>query len=301
MRDVEIPPKLRALMAEIGPRWGATPSANVRLMAEEFTQVHRHARKDGVVVRRDISFGPHQRQSLDVYMPEQPQGALPALLFVHGGGFVDGSRNRTDEVFANVGYYFARHQIVGVNVGYRLAPEARYPEGSLDVRSGLEWVRDHAGALNVDRSRLFLMGHSTGAAHAASYAYDRRLQPKTGPGIAGLIVVGGRVRVDNLPENPNARKVEAYYGTDTSKYEDYSPVSHVGPDSVPTMVAWCEFENPLLDVYCAELVHRLAAAKRRAPPVFVAKGHNHTSMVAHLNTAEDAFGAALRDFIAHPR
>src|SRR5258706_852356 len=143
MRDVEIPPKLRALMAEIGPRWGASPSANVKLMAEEFTHVHRHARKDGVVVKRDISFGPHQRQSLDVYMPEQPQGALPALLFVHGGGFVDGSRNRTDEVFANVGYYFARHQIVGVNVGYRLCPEARFSPSSPCVRSWLAYGLDH--------------------------------------------------------------------------------------------------------------------------------------------------------------
>jgi len=301
MSEVEIPASLRALMAEIGPRWGENASVNVRFMAEEFTKVHKHAVKDGVVVKRDVHFGPHERQALDIYSLEKPRGLMPALLFVHGGGFVDGARNRTDEVFANVGYYFARRGIVGINVGYRLAPEAPYPQGSMDVRAGVEWVRTHASELSVDPARLFLMGHSTGAAHSASYAYDRRLQPKEGPGIAGLIIVGGRVRVDNLPENPNARKVEAYYGTDTSKYEDYSPVNHVGPDSVPTMVAWCEFENPLLDVYSAELVHRLAVAKRRAPPTHVLKGHNHTSMVAHLNTAEDDFGAALRDFIAHPR
>ena len=301
MTGVEIPPKLRALMADIGPRWHINHSANVRLMAEEFSHVHKLVPKTGIAVKGDIRFGPHERQALDIYSPEKPKGPLPALLFVHGGGFVDGSRNRTDEVFANVGYYFAHHDIVGINVGYRLAPEARYPEGSMDVRSALEWVRAHASELSIDPSRLFLMGHSTGAAHAASYAYDRRLQPQGGPGIAGLIIVGGRVRVDNLAENPNAKRVEAYYGDDTSKYDDYSPVTHVGPDSVPTMVAWSEFENPLLDVYCAELVHRLAVVKRRAPPVCVLGAHNHTSMVAHLNTAEDVFGAALRAFIAHPR
>jgi len=301
MTDVEIPAKLRALMAEIGPRWAYNHSANVRLMAEEFSHVHRLVPKTGIVVRRDVHFGPHERQALDIYSPARPPGKMPALLFIHGGGFVDGSRNRTDEVFANVGYYFARHGILGVNVVYLLAPEARYPEGSIDVRAGREWVRAHAAELSVDPARLFLMGHSTGAAHAASYAYDRRLQPKTGPGIAGLIIVGGRVRVDNLAENPNARRVEAYYGSDTSRYDDYSPVNHVGPDSVPTMVAWSEFENPLLDVYCAELVHRLAMAKRRAPPACVLREHNHTSMVAHLNTAEDVFGSALRNFISHPR
>src|SRR5258706_10231086 len=157
MRDVEIPPKLRALMAEIGPRWGASPSANVKMMAEEVTHVHRHARKDGVVVKRDICFGPNQRQSLDVYMPEQPQGALPALLFVHSGGFVDGSRNRTDEVFANVGYYFARHQIVGVNVGYRLPPASPSSECSLHRRSGLAWGCQQSRSREIAPSAPFLL------------------------------------------------------------------------------------------------------------------------------------------------
>jgi len=270
-------------------------------MAEEFTKVHKLVPKDGIAVKRDVAYGAHERQTLDIFAPTKGGRNLPALVFFHGGAFIDGHRNRTDEVFSNVGYYFARHQIVGINAGYRLAPEARYPEASRDVAAVVRWIRDHASELNVDKDRLFLMGHSTGAAHTASYAYDRRLQPEGGPQIAGLIVVGGRVRADNLRENPHAKRVEAYYGEDSSKYDDYSPVSHVGPSSVPTMVAWSEFENKLLDVYCAELVHRLAEAKRRAPPVFTLKGHNHTSMVAHLNTAEDVFGAALRDFIVNPR
>ncbi len=120
------------------------------------------------------------------------------------------------------------------------------------------------------------------------------------PGIAGLIVVSGRVRADNLAENPNANRVEAYYGGDSSVYEACSPVSHVDRDSVPTLVAWSEFENPLLDVYCAELVSRLGVAKRRTPPVVWLKGHNHTSVVAHIGLDEDILGAALRGFVAGP-
>jgi hypothetical protein len=45
----------------------------------------------------------------------------------------------------------------------------------------------------------------------------------------------------------------------------------------------------------------LAAAKRRAPPLLWLKGHNHTSMIAHINTAEDVLGRAMLAFIDAPR
>ncbi|WP_156175597.1 hypothetical protein [Bradyrhizobium sp. LTSP849] len=66
-----------------------------------------------------------------------------------------------------------------------------------------------------------------------------------GSGLAGLIVVSGRVRMENRAGNPNAKRVETYYGTTSPEELDrLSPVSHVGPDSIPTLVAWGEYENP---------------------------------------------------------
>jgi acetyl esterase/lipase len=296
-----IPPELRALMAEIGPRWGENVTANVRQMVEAFSRVLRASPRDGIAERREIAYGPHERQVVDLFLPEGGGKAHPALVFVHGGAFVEGHRNRTEEIYANVLRYFARHGVVGINMGYRLAPEARFPEAARDVGAVIGWVREAASDLGIDRDRIFLMGHSAGAAHAGSYAYDRSMHPAGGPGLAGLVIASGRMRADNLPDNPNARKVEAYYGTDPERYEAASPVSHVDAESIPTLVAWAEYENPLLDVYCAELVYRLAAAKRRSPPVVWLKGHNHTSAIAHLGTEEETLGRAILDFIAHPR
>ena len=146
------------------------------------------------------------------------------------------------------------------------------------------------------------MGHSAGGAHVGSYAYNREFHPGGRHGLRGLIIVSGRVRAETLAENPNAKKVEAYYGTtDAAKLDRFSPVSHVDADSVPTLVAWGEFENPLIDLHCSELVYRLAAAKRRSPPVVWLKGHNHTSMIGHFNTAEDFLGQAILDFVERPR
>jgi acetyl esterase len=298
----EIPKPLRALMAEVGPRWGSNPSGHVKLMVDQFTEVLKHAPKDGVTVRRGIAYGPHPRQCFDVFTPDSITGPRPALVFVHGGAFLDGNPNRTEEIYSNVLHYFARHGMVGINMGYRLAGDATYPAATTDVASVITWVRLHAREIGVDPSRIFLMGHSAGAAQAGSYAYDKRLQPAEGPGIAGFIVVSGRVRAETLFENPNGHKVAAYYGTsDPDKLDDVSPVSHVGADSVPTFVAWAEFENPLIDVHCAELVYRLAAAKLHSPPTLWLRGHNHTSTIGHINTSEDDLGRAMLDFIANTR
>jgi acetyl esterase len=296
--EVEIPAELRALMAEIGPKWASNTSGHVRMMAEAYTPLLARCPKEGVSVMRDCAYGTHPRQVLDVYRPAQCDGA-PVVVFVHGGAFVDGEKDRTPEFYANIAYWFARHGVVAVNMEYRSAPEAQYPAGTEDVRAACRWVVEHAAGLGAHPGRLFVFGHSAGAAHAASYAYGAP-GSEGGPKVAGLIVISGRVRADNRPDNPNAKKVEAYYGSDASKFEERSAV-HYADAKVPTFIAIAQYENPLLDVYCLELAHKLAAQQGRAPRFMQLQGHNHTSIVAHINTAEDELGRALVAFVRDPK
>jgi acetyl esterase/lipase len=296
----EIPAALLSLMQEVGPVWGQNVPKHVQLMIDQFSLLLSTARKEGVTVKRDISYGQHPRQRFDIYSPDHANGPRPAVLFVHGGAFVDGDKNRNEEIYANVHYCFARHGVVGVNIGYRLATDAGYPAATQDVAAVVNWISRNAEEFNVDTSRVFLMGHSAGAAHTGSYVYDKRFRQEPSPRIAGHIVVSGRVRADNRSDNPNASKVEVYYGNDKSFLDKVSPVSHVDRTSIPTFVTWGEFENPLIDVYCSELVYRLAVAKGRTPPCLWLKGHNHTSTIAHLNTADDLLEKAMVDFIQNP-
>ncbi len=273
----QIPDDLRQLMAEIGPKWRDGVARNVDLMVQRFSDVLKNSPRDGVTVHPGISYGDHERNALDVFLPEKMTTPPPVVLFVHGGA------------------------VAGINIGYRLANDAVYPEATNDIAAAVAWAREHAAEFGWDPARIFLMGHSAGAAHAGSYAYDPRFRPASGAKLAGMIVVSGRVRVDNSPENPNAQKVEIYYGPDSSKFDDYSPVAHIDRNSVPTFVAWAEFENPLIDVYCAELVYRLAFAKRKAPPSMWLAGHNHTSSIGQIGTSDDALGQAIVDFVRNPR
>lgn len=294
----EIPDELRALMARLGPRWASDIPGNVRLMVRSFDPVLARAPKHGVNVVRDVAYGDHPRQTLDVFAIE-PEESSPVAVFVHGGAFVDGEKNRSAEVYSNVLFYLARHGVVGVNMEYRLAPECPYPAGLEDVSSVVKWVRANAAGHGGDPRRIFLIGHSSGAAHAAAYAYGTASETRECERpVAGLIVISGRVRVDARPDNPNARKVQAYFGTNVDLYERLSPVTMVNASSVPTMIAFAEYENPLIDVYCLELAYRLAQAKGRAPRVLRLAGHNHTSIIAHINTADDRLGKEMLDFMA---
>jgi len=291
---------LDRFLADIGPRWAQGVAANVREVVARYGPLLEAAPRDGVQVTQDVAYGANPRQRLDVFAKPGIVRA-PVVLFVHGGAFVEGERNRSEQVYSNVLHYFARHDCVGINIEYRLAPDYPYPCGTEDVALALAWAVAHVAEYGGDPDSVFLMGHSAGAAHVASYAYDTRFRDAAHRHVAGVLIVSGRVRADNSAGNPNARKVEAYYGTDASMYDDVSPVAHVADDSPPTFIAFAQYENPLIDVYCLELAHSIAKAARRAPPLMRLERHNHTSIVAHINTDEDRLGASLRDFVAAHR
>jgi acetyl esterase/lipase len=247
-------------------------------------------------VAKDLAYGPHPRHVLDVYAPRSAANA-PVIVFAHGGAFVDGHKDRNSEIYANVGWYFGRNGVVLVNTEYRLAPEFKYPAATEDVASAVEWVRSNIERFGGDPRRVFVMGHSAGACHVGLYAYDPRFRAVGPKQVSGLIVISGRVRTETSADNPNAKKVEAYVGSDAAALEQASVVNYVTRESVPTMVAFGEWENPLLDLHCTELLHRLSQTQRRTPRVVRLSGYTHSGMIAHFNTAEERVGQEILAFI----
>ena len=70
---------------------------------------------------------------------------------------------------------------------------------------------------------------------------------------------------------------------------------------MPLFIAIAEYENPLLDVYGAEMLHRVAEARNRAPRFLRLADHNHISIVAHFNTQEELLGREILEFFAEGR
>lgn len=106
-----------------------------------------------------------------VTFPRRPSGALPAVLYIHGGGYVSGSpfqsRAASGGLAASVG-------AVVVSPRYRLAPETRFPGAIEDCYSALTWIHSSARRLGIDRRRIAVIGASAGGGLAASLALMAR-------------------------------------------------------------------------------------------------------------------------------
>jgi len=104
-----------------------------------------------------------------VYAPEgaPPAGGRPALLDIHGGGFVVGSVDMEHAFAANVARTL--DALVAV-VEYRLAPEHPFPAGLDDCYAALTWLHREAAALGVDTARVAVGGQSAGGGLSAATA-----------------------------------------------------------------------------------------------------------------------------------
>jgi acetyl esterase len=287
---------LRALLDRIGPVWGTDIQKHSQLVKDAYAPLLAAAPKEGVAVTRNVAYGAHPRQVVDLFKPEKKSNA-PVLVFVHGGAFVRGDKCTSPHIYDNVMYWFARHGFLAVNIEYRLAPEAPYPAGAEDVASVIAWLRAHATEHGGDPALLHLMGHSAGGTHVGSYAYDPALG-YLGKHVRALVLVSARLRVDALSENPNADAVKAYFGDDASRYDALSPVTHGAKSALPVFIINAEYENPLLDLYGLELAHNISVARRRAPRYRRMTGHNHMSVMAHFNTEEETLGREILEFFA---
>ena len=103
---------------------------------------------------------------------------VPAILFIHAGGFVIGDLEIEHSVCTAV---VSALDVVLVSVDYRLAPEHPYPAAINDCYSALQWLHGEAKSLNVDTDRIAVMGTSAGGGLAASLAILAR--DKQGPAL----------------------------------------------------------------------------------------------------------------------
>jgi acetyl esterase/lipase len=114
-----------------------------------------------VTVEYDVLFGRGGGRDLkcNVYMPPQQGSARPAVLLIHGGGWVSGDRSQLH----GYGILLGRIGYVCVATEYRLAGEAKWPAQLHDVKAALRWMRASAGRLGIDPDKISVEGNSAGA------------------------------------------------------------------------------------------------------------------------------------------
>lgn len=123
-----------------------------------------------------------------VYRPVLAPGPLPALVYLHGGGFTLFSIDTHDRLMRE---YAARGGFTVIGVDYPLSPEAKYPEALNRIEALMLWLRDNAGAWDVDPARIAMGGDSAGGNLCFATCLRLRAQGQLGLVKAVLSNYGG--------------------------------------------------------------------------------------------------------------
>jgi acetyl esterase/lipase len=145
---------------------------------------------------------------LDLYLPIHPVGKSPTFVYLHGGGWVTGSK---DQAALEVLPYLAMGFAV-VNVDYRLAQAAPAPAAAEDCRCALRWVFRHAEQYGLDPARIVVGGQSAGghlalltAMAPAAAGLDRLCPGNEELAVAAVVNFFGIVDVTDILQGEHAR------------------------------------------------------------------------------------------------
>jgi acetyl esterase len=128
----------------------------------------------------------------------RPHGAQGAVVWLHGGGFVMGDLDTEHPWAVRVA---DGSGAVVISVGYRLAPEQRFPAALDDAYAALTWTAEHVAELGIEPGRIAVGGHAAGAGLAAAVAL--RARDQHGPVIAFQLL--NEPELDDRQETWSAR------------------------------------------------------------------------------------------------
>jgi len=268
------------------------------ITASQELYLSRHEKEpyQGVTVDRDIAYGPHERNRLDIFRPEQaPAAPLPVFIFVHGGGFVRGDKHTPGTPYNdNVPLWAMRNGMVGVNITYRLAPEFTCPSGAEDVAAAVAWVRSNIADYGGDRERIYLCGTSAGAVHVGDYvAFEGIGDPERD--IRGALLLS--CMFDPVTGVKNEMLL-SYFGDDPTRYPSQSCLPGLIETKVPLFVTLGEYEPFDFENQALIFIQKYMEKHGRWPNFRRLSGQNHLTTTMHLNAVETELGREMLRFIA---
>jgi len=134
----------------------------------------------------NFAYGPHERQELDLYVPQSVDVPAPLIINIHGGGWSAGDRGRLagEALWVQEGFAVAR-------INYRYSTQASHPAQIEDCRSALAALRERADGFGLSSGPCCVIGHSAGG-HLAS------LLGCTTPGVCAVVNQAGPVDLYHL-------------------------------------------------------------------------------------------------------
>lgn len=186
---------------------------------------------------------------LDVFTPVNTTSRKPVFVYIHGGGWITGSRRTCRRICAT----FAMEGYIVLNLKYSLGPKHKHPKALHDVADALIWLDGNAEKYHADLNNIFFGGSSAGAHLAAMtscIATNPRLSELTGvvyplesSKIRGNILVYGGYNMKTILDSDFfmiRTMLRAYIGNikcaDDAIWKQISPVDHITEEFPPSFI-----------------------------------------------------------------
>jgi len=197
-----------------------------------------------VTVKKDIVYSNLNGRELvlDVYYPKKNKAdkKFPGVLLIYGGGWRSGDKSQMEamaKVLATNGY-------VAVAPEYRLSLEAIYPAAIYDLKASLRWMRENAGRINLDKSKIASLGVSAGGQLAAflgttnfNLQYEGK-KSKTSSAVQAIVDIDGTLAFHH-PESSEGKAASLWLGGTYQEkpeiWEDAAPLNHVDKNTPPIL------------------------------------------------------------------
>lgn len=206
---------LRERLAERAEQRRAGAEAEVRLPA-------------GSRAQRNIAYGEHADQRMDVYIPDGARDA-PVLFLVHGGGWRRGDKAH-GRLIGNKLTHWLPAGVIVVSVNYRMLPDADVPTQRDDVAAALARAQSLAPTWGGDPSRFVLMGHSAGAHLVALLAAAPRGDRRW---LGSVLLDSGALDVERLMQERHAGLFDDAFGKDPAFWRATSPLHQLAAPTAP--------------------------------------------------------------------
>jgi triacylglycerol lipase len=178
---------------------------------------------------------------------------------------------------------------VGVTLNYRLAPQFPDPAGAEDMARAVTWLRGQLRAWGGDPARIYLWGHSAGAAHVADYLVRTPRAP-----VAGAILTSG---IYELGDSVSIWK--DYYGDDVAQYRERSSLQRLIDLPLPLLVNGAELDAPN---FLPDTQRLIEGRKTAGKPTMALQlpNHSHLSETYAIGTADESLSGPVLQFIQSP-
>src|SRR5438445_1715211 len=217
-----------------------------------------HEMPDSIALHRDLRYreGKSESWKLDLAYPkEQGTRPRPALVIIHGGGWIEGDKSS----FTSLKYWapgniidFAKLGFVAATLNYRLSREAPFPAALEDCKGAVRWLRAHAEEYHIDVNRIGAYGNSAGGHLALLLAMVDKANGLEGDGpyqdqssmVQAVISDSGPVDLDwKKPENSGLAKVISEFlagpqETLAERIRKASPASYIDKTLPPLLLIY---------------------------------------------------------------